>query len=185
MPIATISIPALVGKAPSVTGSFVTDANPDVSTVTTLDASANQTSVTVVTTAGFESASDLFTLVGAGLSGADATMQVTALGVSGVNSATKMTVPGFQIKTTAPAGAIVTRWNRINISARPRHVRVTRRDNGDYYDWTEAMEPYSANTSIGGVVALLAKVMLCQPGAIHFAPGMLVPSTTYDILIEY
>lgn len=185
MPIATINIPALVGKAPQVVGSFVTDANPDVSTVTTADASANQTALTVTTTAGFESASDLLTLVGAGLSGADATIQVTALGVSGVNAATRMTIPGFQIKTTALAGAAVTRWNRINITARPRHVRVTRRDNGDWMDFTDGMEPYSANTSIGGVTALLTKVMLCQPGAIHFAPGMLAPSQTYDIVIDY
>lgn len=185
MPIASINIPTLVGKASQVVGSFTTDANPDVSTVTTADASANQTALTVTTTAGFESASDLLTLAGAGLSGADATIQVTALGVSGVNSATRFTIPQFCIRTTVVAGAAVTRWNRIGITARPRHVRVTRRDNGDYFDWTDGMEPFSANTSIGGVTALLAKVMLCQPGAIHFAPGMLAPSQNYDIVIDY
>ena len=187
MPIASINIPALVGKATSVAGSFVTDANPELSTVTTLDANSgsNQTSLTVTTTAGFESAADLLTLAGAGLSGADATIQVTALGVSGANSATKITIPGFAIRTSVVAGAAVTRWNRIGITARPKHVRVTRRDNGDYYDWTDGMEPYSANTSIGGVTALQAKVMLCQPGAIHFAPGMLAASQTYEIVIDY
>lgn len=185
MPIATINIPALVGRASQVMGSFVTDANPDVSTVTTADASANQTALTVTSTVGFESAADLLTLAGAGLSGTDAIIQVAALGVSGVNAATRFTIPQFCIRTTVVAGAAVTRWNRIGITARPRHVRVTRRDNGDYFDWTDGMEPFSANTSIGGVTALLAKVMLCQPGAIHFAPGMLAASQTYDIVIDY
>ncbi|KQQ40460.1 hypothetical protein ASF61_06825 [Duganella sp. Leaf126] len=185
MPIATISISALVGKASSVSGSFTTDANPEVTTTTTADATANQTALTVVTTAGFESAADYLTLAGAGLNGADANIQVTALGVSGVNAATRVTIPGFAIKTTAPSGAAVARWNRIAITARPKHVRITRRDNGDYFDWTDGMEPVSANTSIGGVQSLQARVMLCQPGAIHIAPGILAASQTYDIVIDY
>ncbi|KQQ32000.1 hypothetical protein ASF61_16840 [Duganella sp. Leaf126] len=175
----------MVGKATSVAGSFTTDANPEVATTTTADATANQTALTVVSTAGFESAADYLTLAGAGLNGADANIQVTALGVSGVNAATRLTIPGFSIKTTAPSGAAVSRWNRIALTARPKHVRITRRDNGDWMDWTDGMEPFSANTSFGGVAALLAKAMLCQPGAIHIAPGILVASQTYDIVIDY
>lgn len=182
MPIASISLPRLVGTSLQQVGSFTTDSGPEFTTTTTSNLAVNATLVNVVDSSGLTSGAEIVTFPGGGISGADAYRPTTAVNQLGAN---QFNTPNPGISTAVPTGTTLTRWNRISAQGQPRHVRVTRRDNGDYYDWTEGMEPYSANSSIGGVVALLPTAMLCQLGAVHMAPGVLVAGQTYDIVIGY
>lgn len=182
MSISTVNIPALSYTGTQQTGTFSTDAAGEQTATTSSDTVANAAVMNLVSSAIFAGGIDIMIVPGAGASGAAKPIQVTGWDLQAAN---QLTIPNPGIQTLVPAGTVVTRCNRIGIGARPKHVRITRQDTGDYYDWTEGMEPWSANATIGGSTSLVALAMLCQTGAIHIAPGILVASKTYSILVEY
>ena len=181
MAISTINLPAPVGTSKTQSGSFTTDAAGDLVVALTATAAVNAPTLSIATTAGFLGG-DIITVPGAWFSGGD--LNTPVLGVA-LQAGGTLTIANPAIVTGVASGTLISKWNQLQVAGQPKHVRVTRRDNGDYYDWVVGMEPDSANTSIGGTVALLAKVMRCQPGAVHFAPGMLAASQIYDVAIEY
>ena len=181
MAISSINLPAPSGTAKTQSGSFTTDAAGDLTAALTAGAGVNETILRIATTAGFLGG-DIITVPGAWFSAGD--LNTPVLGVA-LQSGGQLTISNPAIVTGVASGTPISKWNQLPVAGQPKHVRATRRDNGDFFDWVAGMEPFSANTSIGGVTALLAKVMLCQPGAIHFAPGMLAASQTYDIVIDY
>lgn len=180
MAISSITLAALVGLATQQSGTFTTDAAGDLTKTTTANIGVNSSTMTLSDTTGFESSAELVTIPGGGLSGVDVILPILLRA-----STTVLNIPNPGISTQVNSGAIITRWNRISITARPKHVRITQQDTGDYYDWVDGMEPYSANASIASVTSVVAKAMLCQSGAIHVGPGILVASKTYSILVEY
>lgn len=180
MAIVTINLPAPVGTSKVQSGSFTTDAVADLTAALTSGAAVNATELVIATTAGFLGG-DIITVPGAGFAGVDQNMPV--LGVA-LQAGGRLTIPNPGIVTGVASGTVIAKWNQLPVAGQPKHVRITR-GNGDYYDWVVGMEPNSATTSIGGTVTTQAKVMLCQAGAVHFAPGMLAASETYTALIEF
>lgn len=178
MSISSVNLPALVGTSLQHTGSFTTDANPAVTTTTTASVGANGTVMAVASTAQFSNGSDIITVPGAGLAGATSNIQVIGVDLQALN---QLSLYNTSVQATVASGTTITRWERLDIAALPKHVRVTRQSNGDYYDWVAGMEPYSANSGSG----LLTGVMLVQSNVIHFAPGLLAASETYTVLVEY
>ena len=181
MAISAINLPAPAPLAKTQSGTITTDAAGAATAATTSNTGVNATVIVIGSTAGYTGA-DVITVPGAGPSGADKELLVSGASLQGAG---QLTIPNPGIVTSVATGAIISRWDRLDIAGRPRHVRATRRDNGDFIDWVAGMEPYSANVSTGGAVTLMARVMLCQAGAVHFAPGVLAASQLYDILVEF
>lgn len=180
MAISTINLPAPIGTSKTQSGTFTTDATGDLTAALTAGAGVNAAILNIATTAGFQGG-DIITVPGAWFSAGDLNTPVLGVALQGNG---QLTISNPAIVTGVAIGTVISKWNQLPVAGQPKHVRITR-GNGDYYDWVVGMEPNSATTSIGGTVTTQPKVMLCQAGAVHFAPGMLAASETYTALIEF
>lgn len=178
MAISSINLTAPVGTSKVQSGTFTTDAAGDLTAALTAGVGVNGAILSVATTAGFLGG-DLVTIPGAWFSAGDLITPV--LGVA-LQAGGQLTIPNPAVVTGVASGTVISKWNQIPLAGQPKHVRLTL-PNGDWYDWVFGMEPYSANPSSGG--AALPRVMLCQAGAVHVAPGILAPSSTFSLLAEF
>ncbi|MYN42734.1 hypothetical protein GTP55_25655 [Duganella sp. FT109W] len=181
MAIINLNLPALGATAMVQNGTFSTDTAADVSTTLSANAVASASTLSVASSAGFATGAELVTIPGAGPAGATAFVALDGLNLFGAN---QLSCQNQSIVTGVASGTAVTMWGRIALKGTPKHVRLTQA-NGDWWDWVQGMEPYSVNSSVGGVTGLLTNKMLCCPGAVNFAPSFLAASTNYSILIEY
>lgn len=181
MAISNVNLPWPVGTDKSQTGTFTTDAAGIFSMPLTAGAGANAPKLVVASTAGFIGG-ELITLPGAGFSGADQVL--TILGAS-LLAGGELTIHNPGVVTGVASGTILSRWDRITVAGQPKRVKLTRA-NGDTAEWLAGMEPGSASVIIGGAAAVVqARYMYVQAGAVHFAPGILNPSETYTLLVEF
>lgn len=162
-------------------GNFTTDGAGSVSNTTNGSTPANSVTMNLTSSAAFNDAG-VVTVPTAGAAAATAYLLFCGNQVLSSNQLS-MYNPGIQ--SAVASGTTVTQWDRVQYSGRPTRIRITRRDNGDWYEWVEGMEPYSIKQSIAGVFSVNTLGALVTVDAIHFAPGLLAASVTYDIEITY
>lgn len=178
MGITSVSLSTPAAGTLTVNGTFATDAVAALTTTTTNNNAVGQANIGVAASAGFPGRYMTWPL--GGLGGADGIV----LALSNAIGATTISIPSPGLMSATNSGTVLTRWDILNFTGLPKKITITQA-NGDTFVWNAGDAPFTiTKTPNGGSASVLQNAAAITPEAIHFAAGILPPSTTYTVSID-